>query len=55
MLTKTILSNKVLEDLNIAALVPEITNTINIAGLGSKPKVCPATKAEINVINSDRV
>jgi len=55
MLTKTILSDKVLEDLNIAALVPELINTINIAGLGSKPKVYPATKAEIDVIDSDRV
>jgi len=55
MLTKSILSDKVLEDLNIAALVPEVINTINIAGFRSKPEVCPATKAKINVINSDRV
>jgi len=54
-LTKTMLSDKVLKDLNIAELIPEATNTINIARLGSKSKVCPATKAEINVINSDRV
>jgi len=54
-LTKTILLDKVLKDLNIAELIPEAINTINIAGLGSKPKVCPATKAEIDVINSDRV
>jgi len=49
------LSDKVLKDLNITKLIPEAANTVNIAGLGSKPKVYPATKAEINVINSDRV
>jgi len=49
------LLDEVLKDLNIAELIPEAVNTINIAGLGSKPKVYPATKAEINVINSDRV
>jgi len=54
-LTKTILLDKVLKDLNITKLVPEAINTANIARLGSKSKVCPATKAEINVINSDRV
>jgi len=49
------LSDEILKDLNIAKLIPEATNTVNIARLGSKPKVYPATKAEINVINSDRV
>jgi len=55
MLTKTMLSDKILKDLNIAKLVLEAANTANIARLGSKPKVCPATKAEIDVIDSDRV
>jgi len=55
MLTKTILLDEVLKDLNIAKLVPEAINTINITRLGSKPEVYPATKAEINVIDSDRV
>jgi len=54
-LTKTILSDKVLKDLNITTLIPEIINTINIARLGSKPKVYPTTKAKINVINSNGV
>jgi len=49
------LSDKILKDLNITKLVPEAINTINITRLESKPKVYPATKAKINVINSDRV
>jgi len=42
----------VAEDLNIAVLTP--VNTTNIVGFRSKPKVCPAFKAEIHVTEVDR-
>jgi len=46
------LSDDVAEDLNIAVLTP--VNTVNTAGFGSKPEVCPAFKAEIYVTEVDR-
>jgi len=41
------LSDDVMEDLNIAAITP--ANTINTTRLGPKPKVYPATKANLYV------
>jgi len=46
------LLDDITEDLNIAAMTP--INTINTTRLGSKPKVYPATKANLYVTKLDR-
>jgi len=51
-ITRDILLDDITEDLNIVAITP--TNTINTTRLGPKPKVYPATKADLHVTELDR-
>jgi len=51
-ITRDILSDDIAEDLNIITITP--INTINTTRLGSKPKVYPATKANLYVTELNR-
>jgi len=51
-ITRDILLDDITEDLNIAAITP--INTINTTRLGPKPKVYPATKANLYVTELNR-